>query len=124
MTTRRAAQLSLWDEDLRQTVAHLQYIFSDLRQDNHELRTDNQRLTQRIVALETQITTLQRDNMQLRLATLHAPPGAASTRRQLDRALRRLLTVCHPDKWQGHAVAEALTKAVLDLRERLKEGQL
>jgi hypothetical protein len=34
--------------------------------------------------------------------------------------LTRLLTICHPDKWQGSPVAEELTKQVLVVRQRLQ----
>lgn len=35
------------------------------------------------------------------------------------REMTRLLTLCHPDKWQGSPVAEELTKHVLEVRQRL-----
>ena len=51
-------------------------------------------------------------------------PAAATdghlTAKRVDDELRRLLAVCHPDKWQDHPVATELSKAVGELRERLK----
>jgi hypothetical protein len=56
----------------------------------------------------------------------HTPhlPADYVARSSVDRALRHLAAVAHPDRWQGHAVAEELTKLVLDLREQVVEGQL
>jgi ssDNA-binding Zn-finger/Zn-ribbon topoisomerase 1 len=39
----------------------------------------------------------------------------------IDRELKKLLLSCHPDRWQGHPVATALTQAVLELRDRIRE---
>jgi hypothetical protein len=49
-------------------------------------------------------------------------PDALAHRTLVHHELTKLLSVVHPDKWQGSPVAEELTKAVLELRERLKEG--
>lgn len=45
--------------------------------------------------------------------------------RTLERELTRLITLCHPDKWQGEgALAHLLTTELLTLRDRLKEGHV
>jgi hypothetical protein len=53
----------------------------------------------------------------LRQRTQEAPPVDQAW---LVKELTRLLTVCHPDKWQNSPVAEALTKEVLAVRQRLQ----
>jgi ssDNA-binding Zn-finger/Zn-ribbon topoisomerase 1 len=42
----------------------------------------------------------------------------------LDRALRNLLGLIHPDRWKDHPLATELAKAVVDLRARAREGRL
>lgn len=56
---------------------------------------------------------------QLRRLKAPAPPTAAG----LARDLTRLITLAHPDKWRGEgALAHLLTRELLALRDRLKEG--
>lgn len=48
-------------------------------------------------------------------------------RQSMSRELRRLVGLCHPDKWHqrsGIEVAEVCTKELLALRDRVEGGQL
>jgi hypothetical protein len=70
--------------------------------------------TAKIVMLQTRVDGL---NDLLRQQT---PAPVPADQAWLVKELTRLLSVCHPDKWQGAAVAEELTKAVLAVRQRLQ----
>jgi len=49
---------------------------------------------------------------------------SADTSPALAKALTKLAAACHPDRWQGHPVAEEITKQVLELRQQVREGRL
>lgn len=74
--------------------------------------------------------TAERDDLRwhLRLerqrtAPPSSPPASSAERQALVKDLTRMLTVCHPDRWGGEsAVAHELTKHLVSLRDRLKEG--
>jgi len=71
--------------------------------------------------LGARIHTLELDNAFLR----RCPPAPAAKLLDLtlDRELKKLVSACHPDRWQGHPAATALTQAVLALRDKLREGK-
>jgi hypothetical protein len=48
------------------------------------------------------------------------PEPVGADQAWLVKELTRLLSVCHPDKWQNSPVAEELTKEVLKVRQRLQ----
>lgn len=63
--------------------------------------------------------TAERDDLR-RLQ--QAPPTSSAERQMLVKDLTRLLAVCHPDRWQDSPVATEISKQLIAIRDRLKEG--
>ena len=61
-----------------------------------------------ISSLETQCSLLRMELRDAEYGTRH--PGATVPKHEIDRHLRELIRLCHPDKWQDAAVATELTK--------------
>ena len=71
--------------------------------------------------LEEELITLKwRLALEQRLR--QAQKTAARNRQDLDKDLKALIALSHPDKWDNHPVATALTQALLKMRERLTGG--
>jgi chromosome segregation ATPase len=108
--TRLRAQLDEAQDQLHDTrMAQLAAVKGRLEAD-HALREAKGK----ILMLETLCSNL---HALLRHPSPDAPPADQAW---LVKELTRLLSVCHPDKWQGAAVAEELTKEVLKVRQRLQ----
>ena len=45
-------------------------------------------------------------------------------RQSLSRALRRLIALAHPDRWDDHPMSTALTKELVALRDDILKGAL
>jgi hypothetical protein len=125
------------EERLEYAIAHIREQSTEcaeLRQHLTELRAElREAHTQRYAALAdcqaAQKALLEAKSQILMLQTMsdglydllrgktHEPPADQAW---LVKELTRLLSVCHPDKWQGAPVAEELTKEVLKVRQRLQ----
>jgi ssDNA-binding Zn-finger/Zn-ribbon topoisomerase 1 len=51
-------------------------------------------------------------------------PAHSVSRAALDRALKHLIAVAHPDRWADHPAATELSKLANDIRARVREGRL
>lgn len=69
-------------------------------------------------AFTESLRTLTEENtaltQEIRALKAVAPHGAS-----LAAALKRLLFVCHPDRWNNNPVAEELTKEILAFRQQI-----
>lgn len=116
---------------------HQQALFDTaLHTENETLRSrvtwltqENQELTRRLEEAETRRREITADLTRAReLLSLLGPLGGNVGRvnvSELERALTQVIGVVHPDKWQGasaDALATEVTKQLLELRSRLKEG--
>ena len=82
------------------------------------MRRDLANAQQELAGLETYIKSLERGMRSGRAVATSSPT--------LEPTLKRLLTLSHPDKWQGQpaeALAHELTVVINDLRERKGGGQ-
>jgi hypothetical protein len=84
------------------------------------LKAENTRLQQQVQSLEEQVSTLRRLGRAECIFNTPFPWQRDQADIQgLVKALTHLAAEVHPDRWQGSAVAEELTKRVLALREKI-----
>lgn len=83
----------------------------------HYARSNDHTVAQLREALRQ--VTAERDDLR-RLQ--QAPPASSAERQMLGKMLTQLLTICHPDRWQDSPVATEITKHLIAVRDRLKEG--
>ena len=76
-----------------------------------------------VQALTTQVAQLQTEaRRQLAQAQADAQRQAAVERATLERTVRRLIALAHPDRWPDTPLANELTVALVALRETLRSG--
>jgi chromosome segregation ATPase len=107
--------------ELRQYITELRAELREVQTARLAAVSDRLKADNQLREAKSQILVLQTmsDGLidLLRQRTQEAPPVDQTW---LLKEVTRLLTVCHPDKWQGSAVAEELTKEVLAVRQRLQ----
>jgi chromosome segregation ATPase len=137
-----SAQLGLFDIELQKEVQDLKAALEwertqrlrtearldDAKQHYRRLRHKCADLTAELQGKNGWIQSLQGRVALLELAMQSkkalAPEDPAIAPDALDRALKLLAAQVHPDRWQGSPIAEELTKEVLALRDRVREGRL
>ena len=73
--------------------------------------------------LTTQVAQVQTEaRRQLAQAQADAQRQAAAERATLERTVRRLIALAHPDRWPDTPLAHELTVALVALRETLRPG--
>ena len=77
-----------------------------------------------VQALTTQLAQVQTEaRRQLVQAQADAQRQAAAERATLERRVRQLIALAHPDRWPDTPLAHELTVALVALRERLRPGR-
>jgi 3-deoxy-D-arabino-heptulosonate 7-phosphate (DAHP) synthase len=99
----------------------------ELREALHQVSVERDQLTQRVRDQNQELKRLRLDIVQLqsqvnRYALHRRGRSDTEISALVEKELKRLLTVCHPDRWQAHPCATELTKHVNALRERFREG--
>jgi len=80
-------------------------------------------VVQAVHALATQVVQVQSQaQQQLAQAQAAAQQQAAAERATLDRTVRQLIALAHPDRWPDTPLAHELTVALVALRETLRPG--
>ena len=76
-----------------------------------------------VQALTTQVAQLQTEaRRQLAQAQADAQRQAAAERATLERTVRQLIALAHPDRWPDTPLAHELTVALVALRKTLRPG--
>jgi len=127
-----ARQATLFDETMRQTAEQatwradgLQDALSEAWKTIERLEAENAQLRQKVQALTAQLNTLRQRGVK-ELARIFRMPlypwqdGQAEPQ-DLVKALTKLAAEVHPDRHGGSAIAEECTKAVLHLRDSLRQ---
>ena len=74
-------------------------------------------------ALATQVAQVQTEaQRQVALALAETQRQVAAERATLDRTVRQLIALAHPDRWPDNPLAHELTVALVALRETLRPG--
>ena len=80
-------------------------------------------LVQAVQTLATQVVQVQTEaRRQVAQAQAAAQREVAAERATLDRTVRQLIALAHPDRWPDTPLAHELTVALVALRETLRPG--
>jgi len=80
-------------------------------------------VVQAVHTLATQVVQVQTEaRRQVAHAQAEAQRQVAAERATLDRTVRQLIALAHPDPWPDNPLAHELTVALVALRETLRPG--
>ena len=100
-------------------VQNLNAKIEELKTEKRKLKQDNTRLQKEVDRLRSENTRL-RDERLSHNGTHALFPTQKMSREYLDRRLKQLIALCHPDKHLDNALAHEVTVALNKLREEIR----